>query len=151
MSLEPYGSLEVFMTEYEKLLQTIADACGDDMVVRRWKPLNLVDAPMVYNWLPDAPFEQRDLQRWRDTLQLLTRISIPGSDVETKTARFERYADKFREIADPLFDQNQPLNGSCYRIKRTGMSTVADTFNEISVFAIQFRVEVWLDRHIHGN
>jgi len=151
VTLRPYGSLRTFMDNYMQLLDQVAVTCGDDMVVRRWRPINLVDLPAIYNWMPQALFEQRDLSRWRDIPTIFTRVGIGGTDVETRMERLEDYADIFREIVDPAFDQPQPLNGSCYKVFRTGMSTVADTFNEArTVLAIQFPITVWLDRHIHA-
>jgi hypothetical protein len=150
VALEPYGSLKAFMDEWHKLMKLVAAECGDEMQAYRWRPLSLPDLPAIYNWMPSASFEQRDQSRWRDIPNLLTRIAIGGTDIETRMDRLETYADIFREIVDPVLDQNRPVEGTAYKMWRTGMATVSDRFNELPVLTIQFTFTVWLDRHIHA-
>jgi hypothetical protein len=149
MALIPTGSIKLFMDQ----LVVQEELVHGDLRVYRWRPLE-VEAPALYNWITDAPFEQRDLARWRDTLNLSVRIAMLLTDPETMYGRLEEYADAFREVMDPAFDpqaQGGPLAGTATRIARTGMRMVPDRFTGQDYLAIEFSVSAQLDRFIHAT
>lgn len=143
MALGKPGSLRLFMDA----LVAVEETVHPDLRVYRWRP-RTIELPAIYNWVPDAPFEQRDLTRFRDTLTVLSRVAVRHSDVDDEMVKVEEYADAFRERLDAEFHQNQPLEGAATRVIRTGMGTVLDTFNEIDVLCVEFRSQAQLDRLI---
>lgn len=153
------GSLFSLMNGIVLLEQAINDgidtynsdngATWDTLRVYRWRPRK-IEVPAIYNWIPaEAPFEQRDLARWRDTITINVRVALDFSDTIEDMGALEFYADMFRYVVDGALDQNRPLSGASYVALRRGMRLVSDNFDQIDYLCAEFLIEAWLDRRVH--
>jgi len=139
------ASLGTVMTH----LIALEEKVHDDLHVYRWRP-RVPDLPCLWNWIPDAPFEQRDTGRFRDNVTITAQIGIRHSDVDEEMAALEEYADAFRFLIDPALHTIHPLGAKW--AKRQTMRLLGVTFGEgegaIPVLVIEFPILVQLDRMI---
>jgi hypothetical protein len=142
------GSLTTVMTN----LVATEQAVHPDLRVYRWRP-RVPDLPCMWNWIPTAPFEQRDTARWRDNVTIQVQIGIRHTDVDDEMAKLEEYADAFREVMDAALHTMHPL-GAVWA-KREGMRLLGVEFgsgeNAIPVLVVEFPILVRLDRMIPAS
>lgn len=136
------GSLRWIMDEVVEMERAV----HPDLTVFRWQPRR-PQLPGIWNWINNAPFEQRDLARWRDNIELLVRVGIQHNDVDEEMAQLEEYADALRETIDRYLAQDgDPFNGAVYKAQRTGMRTVGLDTGDVLVLAVEFPILLWVDR-----
>jgi hypothetical protein len=137
-------TLGALMTEIVALEEQI----HEDLTVYRWQPLQ-PNLPAVWNWIASAPFEQRDLTRWRDTFEVLVRVGIRHTDVEQHMDRFEIYVDSARDVIDmALAEPGFPFAGTAREAHRTGMRSTSIDFGSFSALVIEFPIQVRQDRQL---
>lgn len=142
------GSLAITMTNLFELEQNV----HTDLRVYRWRP-RVPDLPCLWNWIPDAPFEQRDTGRFRDNVTILAQIGIRHTDIDEEMAALEEYADAFRYLVDPALNSHRPLGGQ--RAWRMNMRLLGMDFGAgegaIPVLVVEFPIQVQLDRMINPS
>lgn len=117
--------------------------------IYRWRNTR-IEVPAVYTWMPiQAPFEERDPSRWRDTITLVPRIAVAYTDGEESFPALEVYADCFRYVVDGKFDRHDPLGGVTQWARRVSMRFTSDTFNDIEYLVWEAPMEFRVDRNIH--
>lgn len=160
MTIATPGSLKALMDGIAALEQEVVEAIkaetGDDVHLYRWRPRGaMIELPALYNWLaPTAPEDEPDIASIRDTVTIAARLAIPYSNVGDEMASVELYADIFREIVDPkvhnatITEGVRPLGGAATRVWRSGINTVAESFNQINALAIELPLVCQLRRVI---
>jgi hypothetical protein len=141
------------MSGYLSLLGTVNDSLPEDytpLSIYRWRPRN-PDWPGIYNWIfTPGTFQQTDLARWVDFLDVATRIMVYPTDEYEESDALEVYADAFRNVVDFGFRSNNgmPLGGVATEAHRTGMRIITDTWDR-EYLGIEFPIRFKLARIVH--
>lgn len=108
---------------------------------RWWQPG--MHLPAISNvMLPSSTAEQIDPCTMRDTVRIGARIALlPAAHHEQDMAQLEDYADRFREVVDPVIGKLGPRNA-----KRTGMQVINQSLGDAEVLTVEFGIEFWLDQ-----
>lgn len=138
------GSFQVVMNNLVKLEELL----DDSLRVYMWRPRQ-PDLPCIWNWLPSATFEQKDLGRHRDILALHTYISIRHSDAQEEMDKLMGYVDSFRELIDQELFGPRPLGGQ--RAMRTGFGLEEFRFNDVPTLSARFQIQIQIDRMIFAS
>jgi hypothetical protein len=148
-------SVTILMDELEALardgVKPAFDALDEGKLrVYRARPVNVPQLPALWWALSaPAPMEQRDLARWRDTVNVAARIGVRHTDSATEARQLELAADVFREVVDAaLAPPGNPLNGAAREAHRTSMVPALDDFNDTPVLCYEFTIAARLDRII---
>ena len=139
------GSLRAMMDNLVELERHV----HPDLRPYRWRP-RLPDLPCLWNWIPDAPFEQRDLGRVRDNVTVVPTIGVRHTDVDHEMALVEEYADAFRALIDPALNTKHPLGAQWAKRQTMRMAgvTIGAGDGAIPVLVVEFPILVQLDRMI---
>lgn len=138
------GSLQVVMNNLVELEKQV----HEDLRVYMWRPRQ-PDLPCIWNWLPNASLEQRDLGRHRDNLTIWAYVSTRHTDVELEMDRLMEYVDAFRDVIDRALFTPRPLGGQ--RAMRSGLSMTQETFNDVPTLSVQLPIAVQVDRMIYAS
>jgi hypothetical protein len=116
----------------------------------RWQP-HVVQPPALWNWIGNAPYEQRDQTRFRDNVQVLVRIGILHGDTDQEMVDLETIADHARDMIDPALNKRQnpgPLGGAATWAIRQGMRTAVWDIGGVQLLGIELPLMCQLDRQV---
>lgn len=135
-------------------LQNLEAQVDDRLTAYRWRPYAKPQTPAIYNWMPGAgEHDFADNVLHRDVVNIYVRIGVDYSaEAEDDMADVEEYASKFIDIIDPALYRQYPMGvQTCKKARRVTVRTIADTFDEMSVFAIEFPIEFEMYRVVPPN
>ena len=139
------------ITDFMNALVELEESVHDDLVVYRWRPLN-IQTPAVYNWIPGGPHTQFAVDTEKDMITVLARIAIQHSDSDQEMAMIESYAASFINRIDPALKRIRPLRTQpVKRAWRANFRLVEDRFNDIPYLAAEFPIEIEMMRTVYAN